>query len=120
MMTTIVRAASSVTLSVASVLRRVVALRRIAVPEAVLPVVVLPEARLRENQTVVAVAPAVTRTTITPRAAVVEAAEGSFVTKPTKLSKPCFRCVGGATARNRLPLLIPTSRAIEHNRYDRY
>ena len=81
---TTVQAASSATLSVASVPRRAVALREVAHQEAAaqevaLREVVPQEARLRETLAVAVVAPPVTKMTIIHRAAVVEGEEGSLI-----------------------------------------
>ena len=75
---TTVRAASNATLSVASVPRKAVARQEEALREVVAQEVALREAvpledRLRETQAVVAVAPAVTKMTITHLAAEAEA-----------------------------------------------
>ena len=95
---TTAQAASSATLSVALVPRKAAEVpqrevhREVAAQEVVLRVaaahvaVVIPQG----NRTVVAVAPAVTRMTITHRAVEVEEEGDSFVTKPTKLAKPIF------------------------------
>ena len=108
---TTVRAASSATLSEASVPRRVAVLRRAARREVVAQEEVLreavQEAPLRENRTVVAVVPAVMTMAITTRLAAVAEAEGDefFVTKPTKPSK--LKSWELATAPNRDAVATP-------------
>ena len=96
---TTVRAASSATLSVASVPRRAAALREVvhregAAQEAALREAVLQEVRLRETQAV---------------AAVVVVGDSFLVTKPTKLSKPCFLICWEGNGSQPLAVATPTN-----------
>ena len=110
-----VRAASSATLSVASVPRRAAALREVvhregAAQEAALREAVLQEVRLRETQAVAAVVPHVMTTMITThRAAVVVVGDSFLVTKPTKLSKPCFLICWEGNGSQPLAVATPTN-----------
>ena len=88
---TTVRAASSATLSVASVPRRAVARQEVVLREVRLREAVPHHVRLRETPAVVAVAPpAMTTVIITHRAAVAEVEGGSFCHKTDKTSKTLF------------------------------
>ena len=107
MMTT-ARAASSAMPSGASVPRRAAVLLKVVLREEEAQEEVPQEALRREIRAVVAVAQPATTIMITIHPAAEAEGEGdSIVTKPTKLAKLCFY-VGRATARNCLPLLIPT------------
>jgi hypothetical protein len=83
---TTARAASSATLSVASVPRRAAALREVVhleveAQEVVLQGAVLQEVRLRETQAVAAVAPPAMKMTITHRVVVAEADGDKFLSQ---------------------------------------
>ena len=97
---TTVRAASSATLSVASVPRRAAPLRvaprgevrrEVVAQEVALQEAVPQEVRLRENRTEAAVAPAAMRTIIIHRAAVAEGEEGSLIMDASRHCKEARR-----------------------------
>ena len=112
---TTAQAASSATLSVASVPKKAVVVpqrvahQEVEVQEVVPRTAVPPEAvtRHQENRTAVAVVPAVTRMIITHRAAVAEAEGGSFCHKTDKTNKTLFQHIGRATAPNRDAVAYP-------------